>query len=453
MMNTENKCLKRRRLIDFCTLSRTLSIAILFLSLASMATAGRTFDNGSFPELKFARKGHFYIHKYNNRYLFVTPDGYGFYPIGINHLNVILNTNLAAEGESESQREVLDNMRSWGFNCGGYGTNPNSVPEDVYFIGSLNMVRHGFYHLADVHFPDVFDDAFGIMVEETFRKSADMYYQPERLIGMVWSDLPSWNIFKSRALRQTDWVSEIRKLPSSAPGKKAYVKFLKEIYRNKTDKLLAYYNLPENALNDLDSYDFSKLYLGHPMVMKDDQLFMDKIAAQYYRLGAKYHAKYFPNIPLLGDRYLLGDHPDSILQVASSYVDAISIQVGDGYGEIMPPSFPFPESTVDHIYKITGKPVVIADHQISFYTGDYKSTTFSQAGSEQDASNATVEFLETTYSRKHVLGYFRCTYLSKDEPFGRGVKQGLCDFNGIPYPGITSAYSTVNSQISNFAEN
>jgi len=290
------------------------------------------------------------------------------------------------------------------------------------------------------------------MVQETFKQAAEAYYNPERLIGMVWSDLPAWNIFKSRMLRQTDWVTEIRNLEQTAPGKRVYLHFLKKKYENDTDKLKKYYGLSDDDLINLEAYDFSKLYLGHPKVIEDDQLFMVEIAKMYYELGAKYHEQFFPNIPLLGDRFLLGDHPDAILKVASKYVDAISIQVGDGYGETMLPSYPFPKSILDHIHDITNKPVLIADHQISFYTDEYKNTIFSQAGSEQEASIETEKFLIASYSEKYIIGYFRCTYLTKDEPHGRGVKQGLVDFNYHPYSGITGAYSTVNNDISKYIE-
>lgn len=186
------------------------------------------------------------------------------------------------------------------------------------------------------------------------------------------------------------------------------------------------------------------------MVMKDDELFMVEIARRYYELGKKFHDQYFPNTLLFGDRYLLGDHPDGVLEVAAKYVDAISIQVGDGYGETMLPSYPFPKSTLDHIHDLTKKPVLIADHQISFYTDDYKGTIFSQAGNEEEASLETEKFLKATYAENYICAYFRCTYLTQDEPQGRGVKQGIVDFYQVPYPGITEAYSNVNNDISTF---
>jgi hypothetical protein len=383
--------------------------------------------------------------------LFVTPDGIGFYPIGINHLYDVFIKNKAWQGEADPHA-VITNMDKWGFNCGGYGTGAELINEGVYYVGGVNIVKHGFYHLDNVVFPDVFHESFETMVKGLLKKASKALYKPERLIGMVWSDLPAWNIFKSRMLRQTDWVTEIRNLEQTAPGKKAYLHFLKKKYENDTDKLKKYYRLSDNDLNNLGEYDFSKLYLGHPMVIEDDQLFMVEIAKRYYELGAKYHDKFFPNIPLLGDRFLLGDHPDAILKVASKYVDAISIQVGDGYGETMLPSYPFPKRTLDHIHDITKKPVLIADHQISFYTDDYKSTIFSQAGNEMEASLETKRFLKATYSEKYICGYFRCTYLSIDATHGRGVKQGLVDFKQNPYSGITEAYSTVNNDISKYIE-
>ncbi len=90
---------------------------------------------------------------------------------------------------------------------------------------------------------------------------------------------------------------------------------------------------------------------------------------------------------------------------------------------------------------------MIADHQISFYTDEYKSTILSQAGDQKECSLETMKFLKATYAEKYIIGYFRCTYLTQDEPHGRGVKQGLFDFKQSPYSDITKAYSTANNNI------
>ena len=424
---------------------------VLLLLMPTMAFAQYRFENGVFPEIKQESKGHFYLTEHNGRYLFVTPDGSSFYPIGINHLNNVFMKQRGEQSDADPQ-VVISNMDKWGFNCGGYGTDRKLIDEGIYFIGNLNLVKHGFYHLNRANFPDVFDESFDTVVKGSIQQAARAYYKPDRLIGVVWSDLPSWSIFKSRMLRQTDWVTEIRNLEQTTPGKKAYLQFLRKRYEGDTDALKEYYRFSDDDLANLEKHDFSTLYLGHPMVMKDDQLFMAEIAKRYYELGAKYHDEFFPNIPLLGDRFLLGDHPDAVLRVAAQYVDAISIQVGDGFGETMLPSYPYPKATLDHIHDVTKKPVLIADHQISFYTDDYKSTIFSQAGNEMTASLETEKFLRQAYSEEYVCGYFRCTYLTKDEPHGRGVKQGIVDFNRKPYSGITAAYSNVNNDISEYIE-
>jgi hypothetical protein len=431
---------------------KKLATRALLLLASTTAFSEDMFSNGFFPDLQFEGKGHFYLTEHDGRSLFVTPEGTGFYPIGINHLDMAFkgHGSESALPEPSQAEEILRNMVDWGFNCGGYGLSPSALGEEIYFIGNLNFVHQGFYRLHHARFPDVFDASFEASVERTQKQAAARLGHPERLIGMVWSDLPSWNIFKSRMLRQTDWVTEIRNLDSSAPGKKRYLDFLRKRYENNTENFKQYYRLSDTDVADLEHYDFTRLYLGHPMIMEDDQLFMAEIAERYYSLGSKYHDQYFPNVPLLGDRFLLGDHPDAVLEVAAKYVDAISIQIGDGYGETMLPSYPFPKDTIEHIHGVTGKPLLIADHQISFYTDDYKGTIFSQAGNQQQASLETRKFLEAAFAVEYVCGYFRCTYLTKDEPNGRGVKQGLVDFEGTPFPEMTEAYRSMNWKIEEF---
>ena len=420
------------------------NILSILLLASAIASAESPFSNRFFPEVKYESKGHFYLKEHEGRHLSITPEGTGFYPIGINHLN-------AVKGDA-SQKALIRNMVDWGFNCGGYGTDTKTIGDDVYYLGNLHFLHHGFYRMNGAKFPDVFDASFELMFENMIKQAAESYYDPKRLMGMVWCDLPSWNIFKSRMLRRTDWVSEVRNRGASAPGKQAYAKFLKKRYQGATDKLKQYYKLSDGDLKDLESYDFSKLYVGHPMIMEDDQLFMAEIAEKYYQIGKKYHDKYLPNIPLLGDRYLLNDHPEAVLKVAAKYVDAISIQVGDGYGEAMPPSYPFSKSVFDRIHEITKKPILIADHQISFYTDDYKKTTFSQAGDERKAGLETKKYLEATFSEKYIIGYFRCTYLTKNEPHGRGVKQGLVGFEEEPHSRLGAAYRSANLRIGEYVD-
>jgi len=410
------------------------------------------FNNGLFSSIQYEAKGHFYLQEHEGRTLFITPDGKGFYPIGINHLNVPVNKGVEGRNHTDVENDLISHMKDWGFNCGGYGTHAKLVDKGFYFIGTINFALQGFYHMEKVEFPDVFSDTFAEDPQKRFADTAERNYKPDRLIGMVWTDLPSWNLHKSRMLRKTDWVSQIRLLDKEAAGKKEYLKFLQTRYSDKEVLLKKYYNLSDDELNSLEDHDFSKLFIGHPAIIEDDELFMVKIAERYYALGANLHDKYFKNVPLLGDRYLLNDHPDDILKIAAKYVDAISIQIGDGYGEAKPPSYPYPKDIYDHIHALTGKPLLVADHQISFYTNDYTETTFSQAGSEADASLETMKFLKETYSEPYVCGYFRCTYLSQGEPFGRGIKQGLVDFKQKPYELMTKAYKSLNMEIDKFVK-
>jgi hypothetical protein len=53
------------------------------------------------------------------------------------------------------------------------------------------------------------------------------------LIGYMWTDTPTWDLLKTRALRGTEWVSALRTLPPAAPGRRAYADFLEERYANR----------------------------------------------------------------------------------------------------------------------------------------------------------------------------------------------------------------------------
>lgn len=79
-----------------------------------------------------------------------------------------------------------------------------------------------------------------------------------------------------------------------------------------------------------------------------------------------------PDGLLVGDRFYLRDHPDEVLEEAARLSGLIAIQPGDPYqASVVPLSCPdetrFDGKEFDRLHQLTGKPMVIADHQWGFF--------------------------------------------------------------------------------------
>lgn len=73
--------------------------------------------------------------------MFISPEGNGIYPIGINHLKVVFGkNNKSGHCEADVKNDIITHMENWGFNCGGYGTGAKLINKGFYYIGNLNLV-------------------------------------------------------------------------------------------------------------------------------------------------------------------------------------------------------------------------------------------------------------------------------------------------------------------------
>ncbi len=394
---------------------------------------------GGLPNLKFKPTGWFRLDSAGGRDLLVTPAGHGSVALGVNHAGAI---------EKGVHRDELPaRLRSWNMNNLGYGGPPEHEKSMPYFASITIAATEK--HRSDprpgqrdsYHFPDVFDPAWkartGALIEAECEKHRGNPY----LIGYFWTDTPTWDLIKTRALRATDWVSEIRKLPSGAPGRERYAKFLGQRYAGRLADLNSFYSLALKALSEIATADLRNVAIGRHVVRADDDEFLAVIAREYYATAGQAQRKHDPDHLVFGERYLAGDHPEPVLKAAAPYIDAVSVQPGDRYTELYPPSTVFPEAEINTLHSVTGKPVLICDHAISYPTPEHPKIIFEQAESETEAARLTQAFLQQAMAKPFILGYLRCQYIDRPAAFGRGLRQGLVTAGGSPRELLVEAYS------------
>ncbi|MCM8531053.1 MAG: hypothetical protein NE330_07835 [Lentisphaeraceae bacterium] len=181
---------------------------------------------------------------------------------------------------------------------------------------------------------------------------------------------------------------------------------------------------------------------------------MRLVARQYYSTIGKAFRKYGKGQLIGGDAMKLREVPDEVFEELSPWVDFISIQVGDhqhsleGDGRECPDETWFDKAEFDRIHKLTGKPILICDHQCGFYTSRTPSTgAWFQYASQQSAVDSYDDFLKLAFNQPYILGYFRCQFLTVWREDKNFFKQGLVDPEGNPFQQYIEGISKTNKEI------
>ncbi|MEM6313779.1 MAG: hypothetical protein AAF743_06805, partial [Planctomycetota bacterium] len=273
----------------------------------------------------------------------------------VNHANVLGNDSADPANPSFAKfggdwktaaPRIADAVRALGFNALGYGTVPE-LWDAMPFVGDVELanVEHARLqrHFA---YPDVFDPAFQDTVRAKITKWSETGGKHPNCLGVFWTDTPRWDLDIARRTRLTDWVSAHRNLSADAPGKRAYVDFLRQRHGDFAN-LPGTYDVAADSWEQLPGDGFERVMLADHRVRADDEAFLGHIAETWYKLIGETFRATAPGVPIFGERYKFRDHPPAVLTAAARWVDAISLQVGPQVGPAAGPG-PDDEARFDH---------------------------------------------------------------------------------------------------------
>lgn len=388
----------------------------------------------------------------------IHPGGQPFVALGVNHIGAVAGDRdffaKRYNGDWSRFREHLSQQFDrWNMNCVGYGA-PKALQQHFPYFATITLAKIE-KHRSDPNpalpngylFPDPFDPKWAADVERRIRELCERHRGNRLLIGYLWTDTPTWDVIKTRGLRGTDWVSEIRRLPADSSGRRRYAEFLTSRYRDRLAELNSIYGLDLPSFAALEEADLSSVAIGRHVVQADDIDFLEIIAKRFYSVVGSAQRKYDPRHLVFGDRYLLGDHPPGVLRQAVKWIDAVAVQPGDLYAPLYPPSTRFVVDEFRKIREVTGKPILICDHAISFPTKQHPRTIFEQEPSEGEAALAIARFTDAAFAETYIVGYLKCQYIDRPSGFGRGLRQGLLTADGTERKAIVEAYATSFSEI------
>lgn len=370
------------------------------------------------------------LHQDGSAAWIVDPAGEPFPVIGINH-----GYDLAREaGErfvseqfegdlAATARHLTSYLAELGFNNAGYDPFSELADEMPHFA-NMPLTRIAHWTPRDqVHFPDVWDPHELAKIEADLERQISNHSDHPGLIGYFWNDVPNWRIDLARERFGTDWVSAIRSLPASAPGKQQYAQFLSDRYTETPKAFQRAYNLSSTNSSSIARENFADVDLSDRLVIADDLAFLAVIARQYYGFVAETHRKYDPDRLIFGDRLQINNYTDEVLIALAEHVDAIAIQ---------PDGKQFEKHEFARIHNLTGKPIIVCDHAVAFRTEEHSHTDWQNVEDAGAAGEIYEDYVTALFRRPYMLGYLRCQIIDYVRPSGQ-VKQGILETDGDPH--------------------
>jgi hypothetical protein len=327
--------------------------------------------------------------------------------------------------------QVAANLSEWGFNTVGYH-HPPELRDHLPFIVDTYTTWIP-YFVPQPRYPDVFG-GYASVIRRLIHQMCAPVKSNANLIGYYWTDTPRWDLDTARRLVNDDWVSAIRRNKGTYPGKQRYIAFLRERHGANPERFRTIYGMDLDDPSILDA-DFPGLPLDDPILHRDDYDFLRLIAREYYRAAGEAMEREDRKHLVFGDRYMLTDLPEEVLQEALPWIDVVAIQPGEPQ---------FEKALFDRVYRIARKPILICDHAISFPTERYHKTGWRQCATESEAAQAYGKYLKEAFAQPYIVGYHRCHYMDHFSNSSGLLMQGLVREDSTPYRALVNGVAHAN---------
>lgn len=406
---------------------------------------------GGYTLIKGNKTGFFHIEEINGIFWLVDPDGNAFLSKGVNAVNYYgdyaptlgyspYNKVVSVKYGSPQTwaKETVRRLRSWGFNTIGAWSSEELFLQGMPYTIILNFAAQAGANWQTGEVADYFSEKFQNIADSVARKICLEKKDDPYLIGYFTDNELRWS---------PDWRSsnqlfdDYMHLPPFAEGKKALVDFLRNKYKDikslnekwgtsfsSFDEVLNATSAPKNSAVDQDR-------LG----------FLEIVARRYFQVVHDTIRKYDKNHLILGCRFAFLP-PDEVLKACMGYVDVVSI---NAYTNPYSNDLERIIKNIEHIYNITGLPVMITE--FSFKAMDSGLPNTKGAGvpvrTQGERAKYYEEYVRRILSERFLVGYHWFEYV--DEPAqgrfdGENSNFGLININDEPWSILVERATSVN---------
>ncbi|MAD79516.1 MAG: hypothetical protein CMJ50_01555 [Planctomycetaceae bacterium] len=239
------------------------SIAFLMCGLAGAPAQSAELDTfGGFTDVKGEKTGFFHAEKMDGRWWMVTPEGHGFFGIGISHPLTDMSRAAVISGYGSDQKkwmtDSVSKMRDLGYNCvwtGPQTTDRNRsrwVEEDT---AERIYTEQRYPHAIHVPFikhmvelkpgeirPDVFSDEYKNHVRELVADKVVPKKDDPWVIG--------WFYGFGSFMKDFEWINQTLAREPGSPGRKRLIEVLEERYGSDIEELNRVYGTEFASFKD-----------------------------------------------------------------------------------------------------------------------------------------------------------------------------------------------------------
>ncbi len=430
---------------------------------------------GGWTGKKFEATGFFRVEK-DERWWLVTPEGNAFLSFGINHLHPHL-WKQPYNREAWKKRLGIDNLdsreftpalktwflqtcRQYGFNTVGVHTELSAVnrPQpSLPYMQSIHFVDipHWQAEIPDSNFLDIFSETFASHCDQMAKEFAAPAKDDPFLLGYAMTDCPLFTeedcrerpdvIGGARREARIGWPRRLRNLGADAPGKKAYVQIMRDIYRGQISDFNTTYGTQFDSLDALQTAENWRPHtdLSNGNETRDNIEFLQKVVEKYYQTTRDAIRRYDPNHLFVGDKINANtDALDTLLPITSQFTDIVFYQMYARY-EVQKPG-------LDRWYRIADKPLINGDSAFTMITDTMPRPYGPVADNIEQRSEWTDEFFRNAFARPEFIGWHYCGLI--DAPNLIAQKQdrqhsGLLTGYGEPYPELLKVLQTCTAEM------
>ncbi len=451
-----------------------LSLAPAILRAQSVDAFSLRDRYGGCPAIRFEPSGFFRLEK-RERWWFVTPEGNAFLSLGMNHvhpgwLNQVYNAEhwrkaFGAERYNDAKwkegvrAKVAADLAAFGYNTLGVHNNHAALRPKIDTAWIKPVVFANTHHWLEpdqMEFPDVFSAEFERHCDDLARKECAPLKGDPWLLGYAMTDCPilteidaaarPTHVYGSARGATATWPRALRNLPASAPGKRAYVDFM----RTRHSSWILHFN--EVYETNFESWeDLLKAENWRPGVdpnnakeIQDNRAFLAKVVDQYYSVTAAALRRHDPNHLVFGDKLNANtDSGDLVVPITAKHTDLVFYQMYGRWREQRP--------VLARWSKLTDKPFFNGDGAFHAPHANMPNPHGPHAVDQEHRAEMTREFCERMFAREDFVGWSVCGWVETwktmprkefkqhggiQDPFGENyepLRETLNGFSGRMY--------------------
>lgn len=329
------------------------ALCCVLLPAAGLAGSQQLDRYGGFLDVGGSRTGYFHTERIDGRWWLVTPDGHGFFGLGLSHPVTSMSEGaitFAYGGDQEAwMRDGIAKMRALGFNCvwsGPYsserirfGNIDAALADKVYgaaefpYAIHVPLIQHPVELGPGESRPDVFSAQYRRRVsEEAARRVA-----PNRENPWVLGYYYGYGSF----LREDLWINQTLAKAPGSPGRERLLDVLERRYQGDVKRLNDVYGTRFASFPDLRQGGqlavprwISAVKAGGTLprqvgaadILADAEALLGEIAEQLHRVAQAEIRKLDPNHMVLGGYVKHTTYTKAIWKRVAPYIDVLGPQ-------------------------------------------------------------------------------------------------------------------------------